>query len=284
MALSKPTDIMWVSLTDEPGIRIKHIDGYNLPTQAEKNVSGVALLAMLENVNGVHGFDIIIDKQIKPGSGLGSSAASSAGIVVAANQLLGNKFSKDDLIRFAMNGEKLASGVKHADNITPCIYGGITLVRSIFQLDVVPLTGPPMFVSVVHPQIEVKTSDARQILRKEVQLKDAIKQWGNIAGLVAGFLKEDYDLISRSLEDVIIEPVRSMLIPGFDEVKKLCKEAGALGGGISGSGPSIFMLSKEEETAKETEELMKEVYTRLGIDYKTYVTTINYNGVQLIEE
>jgi homoserine kinase len=204
--------------------------------------------------------------------------------VVAANQLLGNKFSKDDLIRFAMNGEKLASGVKHADNITPCIYGGITLVRSIFQLDVVPLTGPPMFVSVVHPQIEVKTSDARQILRKEVQLKDAIKQWGNIAGLVAGFLKEDYDLISRSLEDVIIEPVRSMLIPGFDEVKKLCKEAGALGGGISGSGPSIFMLSKEEETAKETEELMKEVYTRLGIDYKTYVTTINYNGVQLIEE
>jgi homoserine kinase len=284
MALSKPTDIMWVSLTDEPGIRIKHIDGYNLPTQAEKNVSGVALLAMLENVNGVHGFDIIIDKQIKPGSGLGSSAASSAGIVVAANQLLGNKFSKDDLIRFAMNGEKLASGVKHADNITPCIYGGITLVRSIFQLDVVPLTGPLMFVSVVHPQIEVKTSDARQILRKEVQLKDAIKQWGNIAGLVAGFLKEDYDLISRSLEDVIIEPVRSMLIPGFDEVKKLCKEAGALGGGISGSGPSIFMLSKEEETAKETEELMKEVYTRLGIDYKTYVTTINYNGVQLIEE
>ncbi len=284
MALCEPNDIMWVSLSDEPGMRIKHIDEYNLPEEPEKNVAGVALLAMLENVECKKGFDIIIDKQIKPGSGLGSSAASSAGIVVAANHLLGNPFTNDDLVRFAMNGEKLASGVKHADNITPCIFGGITLVRSIFQLDVVPLTGPLMYVTVVHPQIEVKTSDARQILRKEVQLKDAIKQWGNIAGLVAGLLKNDYGLISRSLEDVIIEPVRSMLIPGFDEVKKSCKEAGALGGGISGSGPSIFMLSKEETIAKQVENVMTGIYTRLGIEYRTYVTTINYKGVQIFAE
>ena len=149
-----------------------------------------------------------------------------------------------------MNGEKVASGVKHADNITPCIYGGVTLIRSIFPLDIVQLDAPPLFVTVVHPQIEVKTSDARQILRKEVQLKDAIRQWGNIAGLVAGFLKKDYDLIGRSLEDVIIEPVRSILIPGFDDVKKLSREAGALGGGISGSGPSIFMLSRRRKIAQ----------------------------------
>lgn len=284
MALSEPNDVMWVTLSNEPGIRFTHIDKYNLPVEPEKNVAGVALMAMLENVPGEKGFDVVIDKQIKPGSGLGSSAASSAGIVVAANHLLNNPFSREDLVRFAMNGEKLASGVKHADNITPCIFGGITLVRSIFQLDIVPLTGPPMYVTVVHPQIEVKTSDARQILRKEVQLKDAIKQWGNIAGLVAGFLKEDYGLISRSLEDVIIEPVRSMLIPGFDEVKRSCKEAGALGGGISGSGPSIFMLSKEEATAKQVEVVMKDVYTRLGIEYRTYVTTINYKGVEIINE
>jgi homoserine kinase len=282
MALSEPYDVMTVSLSNEPGIRIKHIDQYNLPVEPEKNVAGAALLAMLENVDGEKGFDVVIDKQIKPGSGLGSSAASSAGMVVAANHLLGNPFSNEDLVRFAMNGEKLASGVKHADNIAPCIYGGITLVRSIFQLDIIPLTAPPMYVTVVHPQIEVKTSDARQILRKEVQLKDAIKQWGNIAGLVAGFLKGDYDLIGRSLEDVIIEPVRSMLIPGFDEVKRSCIEAGALGGGISGSGPSIFMLSREEGTAREVEVLMKNIYTRLGIDFRTYVTTVNYNGVQVI--
>ena len=282
MALSEPYDVMTVSLSEKPGIRIQHIDEYNLPVEPERNVAGAALLAMLEHVEGEKGFDVIIDKQIKPGSGLGSSAASSAGMVVAANQLLGNPFSNEDLVRFAMNGEKLASGVKHADNIAPCIYGGITLVRSIFQLDIIPLTAPPMYVTVVHPQIEVKTSDARQILRKEVQLKDAIKQWGNIAGLVAGFLKGDYELIGRSLEDVIIEPVRSMLIPGFDEVKRSCIEGGALGGGISGSGPSIFMLSKEEATARAIETLMKDIYTRLGIEFRTYVTTVNYNGVQVI--
>ena len=141
-----------------------------------------------------------------------------------------------------MSGEKVASGVKHADNVAPCIYGGITLIRSIFPLDIIPIPAPDLWVTVVHPQIEVRTSDARQILRKEVLLKDAIKQWGNIAGLVAGFIKNDYELIGRTLEDVIIEPVRSILIPGFDEVKQQSKEAGALGGGISGSGPSIFML------------------------------------------
>ena len=181
-----------------------------------------------------------------------------------------------------MNGEKVASGVKHADNITPCLLGGITLIRAIHPLDIVQLDAPALFVTVVHPQIEVRTSDARQILRKEVQLKSAIKQWGNIAGLVAGFLQHDYDLIGRSLEDVIIEPVRSILIPGFDEVKKKCTEAGALGGGISGSGPSIFMLNREESTARKVEAIMQDVYHRIGIDHRTYVTTLNRTGVQLL--
>lgn len=250
LALNEPQDLMEVTLSEKPGIRIQHNDIYNLPTVPEQNVAGVALLELMQELDNAVGFDIIIEKHIKPGSGLGSSAASAAGVVVAANHLLGNIFSKEDLVRFAMAGEKLASGVKHADNISPCIYGGITLIRSIFPLDIIALPAPPMYVSVVHPQIEVKTSDAREILRKEVLLKDAIKQWGNIAGLVAGFMQNDYGLISRSLEDVIIEPVRSMLIPGFDEVKKRSMDAGALGGGIAGSGPSIFMLCKEENAAK----------------------------------
>jgi homoserine kinase len=283
MALNSPQDVMELALSDEPGIRISHTDGYDLPVEPSQNVAGAALLALMQEYNKPVGFDLVVDKRIKPGSGLGSSAASSAGAVVAANHLIGNVFSNNDLTRFAMNGEKLASGVKHADNITPCIYGGVTLIRSIFPLDIVQLTAPPMYVTVVHPQIEVKTSDARQILRKEVQLKDAIKQWGNIAGLVAGFMKNDYGLISRSLEDVIIEPVRSILIPGFDDVKKRSKEAGALGGGISGSGPSIFMLSKEENTARQVEYVMTEVFMQLGIEFKTYVTTINYEGVQVVE-
>jgi homoserine kinase len=284
MALKDPQDKMTISLRDEPGIFIEHCDEYQLPTEPEKNVAGAALLSMLEEVKDEVGFHIIIDKQIKPGSGLGSSAASSAAVVVGANQLLGKPFSNQDLVRFAMAGEKLASGVKHADNIAPCIYGGVTLIRSIFPLDIVSLNTPELFVTVVHPQIEVKTSDARQILRKEVQLKNAIRQWGNIAGLVAGIMKMDYDLIGRSLEDVIIEPVRSILIPGFDAVKKQSKESGALGGGISGSGPSIFMLSKEESVALRVESVMKEIYTRAGIDFKTYVTTINPEGVRVSSE
>ena len=218
------------------------------------------------------GFEVTITKQIKPGSGIGSSAASAAGAVVAANELLGNIFSKEELVRFAMFGEKVASGVKHADNIAPCIYGGVTLIRSIFPLDIIPIASPELFVTVLHPQIEVRTSDAREILRKEVLLKDAIRQWGNIGGLVAGLMKGDYDLIGRSLEDVIIEPVRSILIPGFDRIKSECKEAGAIGGGISGSGPSIFMLSRDEQTAKNVAAVMKSIYDRIGVNYHIYVT------------
>jgi len=282
MALNDPNDVMEVSLLDEPVIKITHADDYDLPVEPAKNVAGAALLALQEASGNKIGFEVVIDKRIKPGSGLGSSAASSAGAVVAANHLLGNIFSKEDLVRFAMNGEKVASGVKHADNLAPCIYGGVTLIRAILPLDIIPLSAPPLHVTVVHPQIEVKTSDARQILRKEVQLKNAIMQWGNIAGLVTGFLTNDYALIGRSLEDVIIEPVRSILIPGFDEVKMNSKEAGALGGGISGSGPSIFMLSQEEKTAKEVEKIMKNVFQNIGVEYKTYVTSISYQGVRVL--
>ena len=282
MCLHKPFDVMEVRLLEERKIIIHSADGYNLPENPEENTAGAPLIEMLNEIEGNIGFEVIIHKHIKPGSGIGSSAASAAGATVAANLLLDGKFSNEDLVRFAMFGEKVASGVKHADNIAPCIYGGITLIRSIFPLDIISIPAPDLFVTVVHPQIEVKTADARQILRKEVLLKDAIKQRGNIAGLVAGFIKNDLQLIGRSLEDVIIEPVRSILIPGFDEVKQRSKEAGALGGGISGSGPSIFMLSEEEETALSVENVMKEIYQRIGIPYHTYVTTINHQGVTVI--
>jgi len=311
-AVNDPYDEMemrWVERNEqEPSIVIINLDEYNLPTDPEKNVAGAALIAFLEEydekrsstvkknrdgVNIIAGttmpvganikLEVKINKLIKPGSGVGSSAASSAGAVVGANYLLGNIFSKDDLVRFAMNGEKVASGVKHADNIAPCIFGGVTLVRSIFPLEIVALPSPELFVTIVHPQIEIRTSDARSILRQKVLLKDAIKQWGNIAGLVAGLMKSDYDLIGRSLEDVIIEPVRSILIPGFDALKLSCKKAGALGGGISGSGPSIFMLSKTAEIAKAVEKEMHELYEGMNLPHHTYVTTINQQGVEIVD-
>ncbi len=281
LAINEPYDIMEFELMEAPGVIIENRDAYNLPTNPENNVAGVVLLAAIEKAGISKGIKVTIEKHIKPGSGLGSSAASAAGAAVGANLLLGNIFSQDDLIQLAMIGEKLATGVKHADNITPCILGGVTLIRSIYPLDIVPLANPDLFVTVVHPQIEVRTSDARQILRKQVYLKDAIKQWGNIAGLVAGFTTNNKELIGRSLEDVIIEPVRSILIPAFDDVKCRCKQAGALGGGISGSGPSIFMLSETEAIAQSVGAIMKEVYDQIGIENYVYVTTINKNGVEV---
>lgn len=282
LCLNEPCDEMEVKLIAGRKIIIQSADGFELPKNPEQNTAGVPLIEMLKQIDDDIGFEVVIKKGIRPGSGLGSSAASAAGAVVAANHLLQNKFSKNELTGFAMFGEKLASGVKHADNVAPAIFGGITLIRCIYPLDIVSIHAPRLFVTVVHPQIEIKTSDARQILKKEVLLKDAIKQWGNIAGLVAGLMNEDYKLISRSLEDVIIEPVRSILIPGFDKIKKQCKEAGVLGGGISGSGPSIFMLSKDETTATIAEKIMKSVYDELNLDHHTYVTTINQQGCTII--
>jgi homoserine kinase len=283
LCLKEPHDIIELALLGERKVVIHSRDEFNLPLDPAQNTAGAPLLAMIEELDQQIGFELTIEKHIKPGSGIGSSAASAAGAVAGANYLLGNIFNREDLVRFAMLGEKVASGVKHADNIAPCIYGGITLIRSIFPLDIIPIQAPELHITVVHPQIEVRTSDARQILRKEVLLKDAIRQWGNIAGLVAGFMKNDYGLIGRSLEDVIIEPVRSMLIPGFEEIKRKCIEAGALGGGISGSGPSIFMLSTREKTAKDVELVMKNIYERIGLAYQTHVTTINKEGVRIQE-
>jgi homoserine kinase len=279
LCLSEPYDIMRLRLLDKRQVIINTTDNFPLPLDPAMNTAGAPLLEMLAVLKQDVGFEVSITKQIKPGSGIGSSAASAAGAVVAANELLGNIFTNEELVRFAMFGEKVASGVKHADNIAPCIYGGVTLIRSIFPLDIIPISSPPLFVSVLHPQIEVRTSDAREILRKEVLLKDAIRQWGNIGGLVAGLMKSDYELIGRSLEDVIIEPVRSILIPGFDIIKSECKSAGAIGGGISGSGPSIFMLSRDDQTAQKVAGVMKSVYDRIGVHYHIYVTTVNSRGV-----
>jgi homoserine kinase len=283
LCLDEPYDKLVMRLLPEKRISIINKDSFNLPTEPEKNVFGGALLAMLKELPEEVGFEIESTKMIMPGSGIGSSAASAAGAIVGANALLGNRFSKLELVRFATYGEQVASGSRHADNIAPCIYGGVTLIRSSDPLDIIPLNFPPLYVTAIHPQIEVKTSDARQILKKQILLKDAITQWANVAGLVTGFMKEDYDLISRSLVDVLIEPVRSMLIPGFDELKRVSKEAGALGGGISGSGPSVFMLSKDEKTARAVELAMQSVYEQVGVDYHIHVTKVNAGGVKVTE-
>ncbi len=279
-ALEKPYDEMTVRRIDERIVRIINRDDFGLPTDPAKNVAGVALTAMLAKAGADFGVEVEITKHIKPGSGIGSSAASSGGAVVAANRLLGDRFSKLELVEFAMEGEKLASGSRHADNVAPCIFGGFTLVRSTYPLDIVSLDFPLLFVTVIHPQIEIKTAEARAILPKEVPLKTAIRQWGNLGSLVAGLAQGDYGLISRSIEDFIVEPVRKSLIPGLDNVKFASLAAGSLGGGISGSGPSMFMLSETREIAEAVELAMLQVYSKTQIEFNTYVSEINPNGVR----
>ena len=283
LALEAIGDEMIVQKTEEPGIRISKITGQKLPLETVNNVAGVAGLAFLKESNYTGGFEIEIHKRIKPGSGIGSSAASAAGAVWAMNELLDKPFLPIELVKFAMQGEALASGVAHADNVAPALYGGFTLVRSYEPLDVIKVNTPPeLYASVIHPQIEVKTSDSRKILKTSISLKDGIKQWGNVGGLISGLFLEDYDLIGRSLVDHIIEPIRSMLIPGFGDVKSKTLEAGALGTGISGSGPSIFALSKGKKTAEKVAEAMRKVYINIGVDYDVYVSKINTTGMHEI--
>ncbi|MET0752488.1 MAG: homoserine kinase [Pyrinomonadaceae bacterium] len=282
-ALSAPYDEMTVRLIDEKTVKIINRDEFNLPTEPEKNVAGKALLSLMRASEIDFGFEVEITKHIKPGSGIGSSSASASGALVAANELLNKRFSKSELVDFAMDGEIIASGARHADNVAPCIFGGFVLVRSVNPIDIVALECPPMFATVIHPQIEIKTSEARKILPTEVPLKDAIRQWSNVGALVAGLQKGDYKLISRALEDFIVEPVRKRLIPKFDEVKNESLRTGALGGGISGSGPSIFMLSETRETAQKIENVMREIYEQTQIDFNVYVSEINSEGVKIVE-
>ena len=282
-ALETPFDEMTVRLITEKTVRIKHLDDYNLPTAPEKNVAGKAVLTLLENVEENIGFEIEITKNIKPGSGIGSSSASAVGAVAAANRLLGDRFSKLQLAEYAMVGEFVASESRHADNVAPCLFGGFTLVRSVEPLDVVSLEFPKLFATVIHPQIEIKTSEARKILPQNIPLKDAVKQWSNVGALVAALSKGDYELISRSLEDFIVEPVRKNLIPKFDELKRESLSSGALGGGISGSGPSVFMLSENLKTARQVESAMREIYERTAIDFNVYISEINAEGVKFFD-
>lgn len=274
-------DEMIIRKTDNKGIHIIKIEGFDLPFEAEKNVAGVSALALYNDLKPDCGFEIEIYKNIKPGSGIGSSSASASGSVFAINELLGRPYNKTQLTDFAMKGESLASGCEHADNIAPVIFGGFTLVKRLSPLEVLQLPTPSdLYATIIHPQIEIKTSQARAILPKEIPLKKAITQWANVGSLVHALHTNDYELISRSLEDVVIEPYRSQLIPYFNEVKTAALNSGALGCGISGSGPSIFVLSKGHKIAREAEKAISEVYSKTNIAFETYVSKINTQGIR----
>lgn len=281
-ALNEPGDIVEAVLSSTPGVTVKSItgDGGKLPLDSMKNTASVAVMELLSHIGDTKtGIDLHVQKHMPLGSGLGSSAASAVAAVVAANELLGSPLTRLELLPFVMQAEKIACGAAHADNVAPALLGGFVLVRSYRPLDVIQLEYPKdLYAAVLHPQIELLTSDARNVLKKTIRLDDAIEQWSNLAGLITGLITHDHDLIGRSLKDTLIEPIRSLLIPGFDAVKAAALERNALGCSISGSGPSIFALCRGEDHARDVGSAMQAALNRYGLGSDLYVSSINAVG------
>ncbi|HEY9005532.1 homoserine kinase [Ohtaekwangia sp.] len=284
-AVEAPADEVMVTLTDRPGVKIVKIigDDGRLPLEAEKNTSGVAVLEYLKAINSQWGAEITLYKNLPLGSGMGSSAASSAAALVAINELHGNPLTREQLLPFAMESERIACGSAHADNVAPSLLGGFVLIRGYAPLDVTNIPTPAeLYCTLVHPHLELKTEDSRRVLKPSIPMKDAITQWGNIAGMVVGLMKPDYGLIQRSLHDVVAEPIRSVLIPGFHKIKDEAILAGALGCGISGSGPTIFALSTTRDIAAHVGQAMQKQFDTLQLKSDVFVSKINLEGAKVL--
>ncbi len=277
-------DEMTFTKTVEKEVKITTITGANLTYDIDKNAASAVVKKILLETNADFGIELTIHKGFFPGSGLGSSAASAAGAAFGVNQFLDQKFSKLELTKFAMFGEEVACGTAIADNVSAAIYGGFVLVRSYEPLDIVKLPVPEeLRVIAIHPQIEIKTKEARDLLPREISLKKAVTQWANVGGLISGLFTNDYQLIGNSLVDVIIEPVRKSLIPFFDDVKTNAINAGALGAGISGSGPTIFALCKGDKSAEKVFSAIEETYKKTGIDFEMFISKVSPQGIKILK-
>ena len=277
-------DEITVRKTKKKGVVIKKVSGQKLSTDISLNVAGVSATALLNETKVNCGFEIEIHKGIKPGSGIGSSAASSAGSVFAINKLIGEPYTNKELIKFAMCGEMAASGSKHADNVAAVLLGGFTFVKNSTENDYFKLNTPiEIAFTVIHPKIELKTKDSRAVVKDKVLLKNMVEQSANLGAFISGLYTEDYDLIGRSLKDVIIEPLRSVLIPKFEKIKSVSINSGALGCGISGSGPSVFAMCKGVTTAINVGNAMKKIYDKLDLDYDVHISCVNDIGIKILK-
>ncbi len=286
-ALNTPGDELLLQVTRQPGVKITRITGENgqLPLEADKNTAGGSILAMLQSLQADFGVQIELYKKMPIGSGLGSSAASAVASVFALNSILKNPLSREELLTFAIEGEKIASGTNvHLDNIAACLYGGFILVRSRKPPDIISIPTPEdLYCTVIHPRIEIKTSMSRQMLRNQIPLETAITQWGNVGGMITALFKKDYSLLSRSLKDVVAEPVRSILIPHFQELNDLAVQCGALGCSIAGSGPSVFALSAGKSTAKKIGAALQQFLSKHQIEHDLYISAINQQGPKILK-
>jgi len=283
-SVDAPCDEVILTLTGKEVVMKSIVgDGGRLPLESNKNTASVAVQSYLNAIDERAGVEIELIKNLPLGSGMGSSAASAVAALVGINAFFGERLTRQELIPHAMEAERIACGAAHADNVAPSLLGGFVLVRGYHPLDVVrvPLTAK-LFCTLVHPHLELKTEDSRRVLKPTISLKDAITQNGNTAGLMVGLMSSDYDLISRSLHDVIAEPIRSVFIPGFEKIRAEVKQHGALGCGISGSGPTLFALSKDEQTAEQAGQLIEKHFLSAGLKSESYVSEINLQGAKII--
>jgi homoserine kinase len=286
-AIDEKGDEVEVSLSSTPGVKIVKItgDGGKLPTEAARNTCSVAINSYLSALGKTVDVDIILNKNLPLGSGMGSSAASAAAALVAINTLMGEPMTRVELVPHAMEAERVACGTGHADNVAPSILGGFVLIRDYHPLDLRQVQFPRELCAVlVHPHLEVKTEDSRRILRNSVTIRDAVSQSANAAGLMIGLMTSDYDLIGKSLKDTIAEPVRSVFIPGFDLLRQVAKDSGALGCGISGSGPTVFALCNDLNVAKKVGERLVEHFSLSHLESDLIVSPVNSQGARIISK
>ena len=285
LCLESPGDEVIASRVDQPGVRIRAIEGAKgkLPLEVERNTAGRAAHAVWEANGDLDiGIELTIRKRMPFGSGLGSSSASAVAGAMAVNELLRRPFDKRGLLRFAAMGEQVSDGAWHLDNVAPSLLGGIVLVRDGESCDVHRLIVPHgLRVCVVHPEVQILTRDARAVLSTSVPLEDMVRQQANLAGFVVGLYRNDIQLIQRSMHDVVIEPQRARLIPGFAEVKSAALTAGALGCSISGAGPSVFALCQNELIAEECGRAMRLAFEQAGVDSTVYQSAIDPEGARV---
>lgn len=277
-------DEMTFTKTSKKGVEITNITGADLTYNIDENAASAVIKKILNTANVDFGIALTIHKGFSPGSGLGSSAASAAGAAFGTNQLLGDMYSDLELTKFAMFGEKVACGSAIADNVAAAIFGGFILVRSYHPLEIIKLPVPSeLRVVAIHPQISIKTKDARAVLPAKIALKDAVTQWANVGGLISGLYTDNYNLISNSLVDIVAEPARKSLIPFFDDIKNSATKAGALGAGISGSGPTVFALCEGDIVAKAVYKSIEESYKNTGINFEMFISKVNHKGIKIIK-
>jgi len=285
-AVSHPGDTVEARRRVTPGVTLQEItgDGGRLPRD-EGNAVVVAVRELLRRLEEPFGVDIVLHKGMPLSSGLGGSAASAAAALHAVNLLAGEPLSPEQLLPCSLEAERAVSGAVHADNAAPALLGGFVLVRSTNPLDVISLPVPPgLAVVLLSPDIEITTAVARRMLPTEIPLKDAVSQWGNLAALVASLFSGNLALMGRSLSDLIAEPIRAELIPGFQDVKKAALTAGALGCSISGSGPAVFALVETVAEGEIVAKEMKHAFKVAGLKATSYISEVGAISPRVVKE